>query len=235
MKKAFVFFAISLFAGLGFSACGGSSAGSGGVRVPCDESCDLMAKCGATSGADKCKKNCSADYDNEESGWACRADCWRSASSCYEGESCYEKNCLAQPDVDALDSGDAVLPDVENDASVSDELAAGETAVDPLEDYYWFEGQWEVTKGSPTCLGDIYDITIKDWNEENGALLFIHTLTNVWVIKKDEIGKYIVHNVFEDGSYSDGSAEKNLQIIQYTSYDEEGILNYHWELKKISN
>ena len=235
MKKAFVFFAISLFAGLGFSACGGSSAGSGGVRVPCDESCDLMAKCGATSGADKCKKNCSADYDNEESGWACRADCWRSASSCYEGESCYEKNCLAQPDVDALDSGDAVLPDVENDASVSDELAADETAVDPLEDYYWFEGQWEVIKGSPAGMGKIHEVTIEDWNVKDGALLFLGKMGALWVLKTEEIGKYTAYIGFEDGTYSDGSADKDSQIIEFDDYGEGGSFNYHWELKKISD
>ncbi len=93
MKKAFVFFAISIFVGFGFSACSGFSADDGGVKFACADSCDMMVKCGADSDADKCKKNCSADYGDENSLWTCNADCWLNAGSCSDGESCVKYKC----------------------------------------------------------------------------------------------------------------------------------------------
>ena len=107
--------------------------------------------------------------------------------------------------------------------------AEADAEADPLEDYYWLEGEWLCLEGSPAAKSQSYEVTVKEWNPEKGAGVSIGTLTGIWVQKDNENDQFIIHKTYDDGDFLEGHADSTENVIEYDTYYEDGGHKYHWK------
>lgn len=118
--------------------------------LTCLEDCQNQGDCG----------NFICEPDKFEDPITCSNDC-EELEHCGDDDCNYAEDCLNCPADCGCEEDQVCIQPIEGVKYVCSDVE------DPLEPYYWIEGEWKCTEG--TVQGSTYTVTIEGWDAENGA------------------------------------------------------------------
>jgi hypothetical protein len=118
--------------------------------LTCIEDCQNQGDCG----------NFICEPDKFEDYLTCSNDC-EELEHCGDGDCNYQEECINCPADCGCEKEQVCIQPVEGQLYVCSDVE------DPLEPYYWIEGEWKCTEG--TIQGNTYTVTIEGWDTKLGA------------------------------------------------------------------
>ena len=184
--------------------------------LTCLEDCQNQGDCG----------NFICEPDKFEDPITCSNDC-EELEHCGDDDCNYAEDCLNCPADCGCEEDQVCIQPIEGVKYVCSDVE------DPLEPYYWIEGEWKCTEG--TVQGSTYTVTIEGWDAELGAEVHgFKPCSNGYANTTDDPNNFTFNGESQSGNVQCKNGAFNLEtgILSFESENTEGEEHsYKYELQ----
>ena len=188
--------------------------------LTCLEDCQNQGDCG----------NFICEPDKFEDPITCSNDC-EELEHCGDDDCNYAEDCLNCPADCGCEEDQVCIQPIEGVKYVCSDVE------DPLEPYYWIEGEWKCVEsdGMP-CMGiDLVSITVDGWTEENGAVISgFKPCSNGHAKESDNENEILFSGESQTGTTicPDGTFNKDTEELNFNQTTAGMDTNHTWKYEK---